>query len=75
MSEQQEELKALSAEERVTELGLNFDRADIIVHALPIYQKAMLWSGCEQIYVPKIGVSDGLVRDMYHKDYKAQIEL
>ena len=75
VSEQQEELKALSAEERVTELGLNFDRADIIVHALPIYQKAMLWSGCEQIYVPKIGVSDGLVRDMYHKDYKAQIEL
>lgn len=75
VSEQQEALKALSAEERVTELGLNFDRADIIVHALPIYQKAMLWSGCKHIYVPKIGVSDGLVRDMYHKDYKAQVEL
>ena len=75
VSEQQEELRALSAEERVTELGLNFDRADIIVHALPIYQKAMLWSGCNYIYVPKIGVSDGLVRDMYHRDYKAQVEL
>lgn len=75
VSEQQEELRALSAEERVTELGLNFDRADIIVHALPIYQKAMLWSGCNCIYVPKIGVSDGLVRDMYHRDYKAQVEL
>jgi exopolyphosphatase/guanosine-5'-triphosphate,3'-diphosphate pyrophosphatase len=75
LSEQQEVLNAFTAEERVTELGLNFDRADIIVHALPIYQKAMLWSGCEHIYVPKIGVSDGLVRDMYHKDYKAQVEL
>ena len=75
VSERQEELRALSAEERVTELGLNFDRADIIVHALPIYQKAMLWSGCDHIYVPKIGVSDGLVRDMYHRDYKAQVEL
>ena len=75
VSEQQEELRAFSAEERVTELGLNFDRADIIVHALPIYQKAMLWSGCDHIYVPKIGVSDGLVRDMYHRDYKAQVEL
>ena len=75
VSEQQEELRALSAEERVTELGLNFDRADIIVHALPIYQKAMLWSGCDHIYVPKIGVSDGFVRDMYHRDYKAQVEL
>jgi len=59
----------------VTELGLNFDRAYVIVHTLPIYQKAMLWSGCKHIYVPKIGVSDGLVRDMYHKDYKAQVEL
>jgi exopolyphosphatase/guanosine-5'-triphosphate,3'-diphosphate pyrophosphatase len=75
LSEQQELLNAFTAEERVTELGLNFDRADIIVHALPIYQKAMLWSGCDHIYVPKIGVSDGLVRDMYHKDYKAQVEL
>jgi exopolyphosphatase/guanosine-5'-triphosphate,3'-diphosphate pyrophosphatase len=75
LSEQQEVLNAFTAEERVTELGLNFDRADIIVHALPIYQKAMLWSGCDHIYVPKIGVSDGLVRDMYHKDYKAQVEL
>ena len=75
LSEQQEVLNAFTVEERVTELGLNFDRADIIVHALPIYQKAMLWSGCDHIYVPKIGVSDGLVRDMYHKDYKAQVEL
>jgi len=75
VSEQQEFLNSLSAEERVTEVGLNFDRADIIVHALPIYQKAMLWSGCDHIYVPKIGVSDGLVRDLYHRDYKAQVEL
>ena len=49
LRQQQEELKTLSAEERVTELGLNFDRADVIVHALPIYQKAMLWSGCKHI--------------------------
>ncbi|MDA0740698.1 MAG: ethanolamine ammonia-lyase reactivating factor EutA [Bacteroidetes bacterium] len=75
LSEQQAVLNAFTLEERVTELGLNFDRADIIVHALPIYQKAMLWSGCDHIYAPKIGVSDGLVRDMYHKDYKAQVEL
>ena len=74
LSEQQKVLNALTPEERVTDLGLNFDRADVIVHALKIYQKAMLWSGCEHIYVPKIGVSDGLVRDMYHKDYKAHVE-
>ena len=36
VSEQQEFLNSLSTEERVTEVGLNFDRADIIVHALPI---------------------------------------
>ena len=34
----------------------------------------MKWSSCERIYVPKIGVSDGLIRDLYHKEFRAQIE-
>lgn len=67
-------ISALDVEERVTQLGLNFDRADIIVHALPIYMKVMLWAGVGKIYVPKIGVSDGLIRDLYHKEYKEKVE-
>ena len=56
-------------------LGVGFCQEQVWPIVGKLSKKAMLWSGCEQIYVPKIGVSDGLVRDMYHKDYKAQIEL
>lgn len=74
VSKQLELISSLSAEERVTELGLNFDRADVIVYALPIYMRAMEWSGISKIYVPKIGVSDGLVRDLYHRKFKSSVE-
>lgn len=67
-------ISTLNVEERVTQLGLNFDRADIIVHALPIYMKVMQWAGVGKIYVPKIGVSDGLIRDLYHKEFKSKVE-
>lgn len=63
-------ISQMNVEDRVTELGLNFDRADIITYGLEIYLKAMQWSGCESIYVPKIGVSDGLIRDLYHKEFR-----
>ena len=74
LEDQLEILQGYTTEERVTELGLNFDRADVIVHALPIYMKVMEWSGTHKIYVPKIGVSDGLIRDLYHKQYKKKVE-
>ena len=67
-------ISTLDVEERVTQLGLNFDRADIIVHALPIYMKVMQWACVGKIYVPKIGVSDGLIRDLYHKEFKSKVE-
>jgi exopolyphosphatase/guanosine-5'-triphosphate,3'-diphosphate pyrophosphatase len=74
LENQLEIISKLSLVERVTELGLNFDRADVIIHALPIYLKAMKWAGTGKIYVPKIGVSDGLIRDLYHKEFKAAVE-
>lgn len=74
IEEQYKMISALDVDERVTTLGLNFDRADIIVHALPIYMKVMQWAGVGKIYVPKIGVSDGLIRDLYHKEYKSKVE-
>ncbi|MEL0109016.1 MAG: exopolyphosphatase [Cryomorphaceae bacterium] len=67
-------IEGLDVERRITEMGLNFDRADVITFGLEIYLKAMQWSGCGRIYVPKIGVSDGLIRDLYHKEFRAQIE-
>lgn len=59
-------LNSLSYEQRVAELGLNPDRADVIIHATRIYLNAMKWSGARNIYVPKIGLSDGIVKAMYY---------
>jgi exopolyphosphatase/guanosine-5'-triphosphate,3'-diphosphate pyrophosphatase len=55
----------LTYEQRIAELGLNPDRADVIIPASKIYLNAMKWSGARQIFVPKIGLSDGIVKAMY----------
>ena len=59
-------LNSLTYEQRITELGLNSDRADVILHATRIYLNAMKWSGARNIYVPKIGLADGIVKAMYY---------
>ncbi len=60
-------LLSYSYEERITELELNPDRADVIVPATKIYLSAMKWSGAKDIYVPKIGLSDGIIKSLYFK--------
>lgn len=59
-------LNSLSYEQRISELGLNPDRADVIIPATRIYLNAMKWSGARNIYVPKIGLSDGIVKAMFY---------
>lgn len=59
-------LNSLTYEQRIFELALNPDRADVIIPALQIYINAMKWSGAGSIYVPKIGLSDGIVKAMYY---------
>jgi len=59
-------LNALSYNQRVSDLGLNPDRADVIIPALRVYLNAMKWSGARNIYVPKIGLSDGIIKALYY---------
>ncbi len=58
-------LNSMTYEQRISDLGLNPDRADVIVPALRVYMNAMKWSKASKIYVPKIGLSDGIVKAMY----------
>lgn len=58
-------LNSLSYEERIWQLNLNQDRADVILPATRIYLSAMKWSGAQEIYVPKIGLSDGIIKYLY----------
>ena len=60
-------LKNMSFSERISELSLNPDRADVIIPATKIYLSAMKWSGARKIYVPKIGLADGIIKSLYFK--------
>jgi exopolyphosphatase/guanosine-5'-triphosphate,3'-diphosphate pyrophosphatase len=66
MNSQYAFLNSLTYEQRIAELGLNSDRADVIIPATRIYLNAMKWSGARNIYVPKIGLADGIVKAMYY---------
>ena len=74
LSLQLKNIEKLSTQERVIQLGLNFDRADVIVPALRIYNNATKWAGAHRMYVPKIGVSDGITRDLYHTRHREKLE-
>jgi exopolyphosphatase / guanosine-5'-triphosphate,3'-diphosphate pyrophosphatase len=63
------ELSSFSVEERVRLYKLKEDRADVIVPALQIYINVMRWTNVEEIYVPKIGLVDGLIQHLYAEKY------
>jgi exopolyphosphatase/guanosine-5'-triphosphate,3'-diphosphate pyrophosphatase len=59
------EFSAFSLPERMRLYKLREDRADVIVPALQIYINTMRWANAPEIYVPKIGLSDGLIQHLY----------
>ena len=60
-------LKEFSVEQRITHLGLNPDRADVIVPATKIFLTVMKMADIEKIIVPQIGLSDGIIHLLYEK--------
>lgn len=61
------ELSSFSLEERMRVYKLREDRADVIVPALSIYVNVMRWANISEIYVPKIGLADGLIQHLYRE--------
>lgn len=62
-------LKSLSFDEKIYQLGLRPDRADVIVPATELFIEAMEHSGCKEIIVPKVGLVDGIIHQLYD-EYK-----
>ncbi len=60
------ELMKMTYEERIINLALNPDRADVILPAIRIYLQAMKSSKAKQIAVPKIGLADGIIKSLYY---------
>ena len=61
------ELSSFNLEDRIRTYKLKEDRADVILPALHIYINVMRWTGIEEIFVPKIGLSDGLIQSLYNE--------
>ena len=63
-------LSSYTYEERITTLGLKPDRADVIIPAAKIFLSAMKHAEIEKIYVPQIGLSDGIIHQLYEEHKK-----
>lgn len=63
-----ESLKGLSVEERMTQFNLKPDRADVIVPAGEIFLTIADLMQATYIYVPVIGLSDGIIDSLYARD-------
>ncbi len=61
------DLAAYSLEERIQNLGMRPDRADVIIHAGNIFEFIMHQVKADVIFVPKIGLSDGMVTRLYEE--------
>jgi exopolyphosphatase / guanosine-5'-triphosphate,3'-diphosphate pyrophosphatase len=59
------EFNNLTVPQRILHYKMREDRADVIVPALLIYINVMRWSDAEDIFVPKIGLADGLIHSLY----------
>ncbi|MDQ2720734.1 MAG: exopolyphosphatase [Bacteroidota bacterium] len=62
------ELSNVSLQDRINIYKLREDRADVIVPAIQIYVNVMRWAGATEIYVPRIGLADGLVQHLWEEE-------
>lgn len=65
-------LGKMSNRDRIEKLGLREDRADVIVPASKIFLKILKWSSTKEIMVPKLGLADGIIHELYTKHTSAQ---
>ena len=71
LKELHEFLDSYSLQDRIEVLGLNPDRADVIVPAAKVFLMVMKTAGIERLFVPQIGMSDGLIHLLY-ENYSAR---
>jgi exopolyphosphatase/guanosine-5'-triphosphate,3'-diphosphate pyrophosphatase len=75
LREYYKEFSAMSLAQRISMYKLREDRADVIVPALLIYINIMRWADAQEIFVPKIGLADGLVHTLYEEVRLKEIEI
>jgi exopolyphosphatase/guanosine-5'-triphosphate,3'-diphosphate pyrophosphatase len=61
-------LSSFSLKDRINVLGLNQDRADVIIPACEIYLTVMKNANIKNIYVPRVGMVDGIIQTLIEKN-------
>ena len=67
------QLETINYYDRMVKYSLNPDRADVILPASKIFLKAFEWTSASKIYVPRLGLSDGIIKEIY-EDLMAKIK-
>ncbi|MEB0261373.1 MULTISPECIES: exopolyphosphatase [unclassified Mucilaginibacter] len=62
-------LDSFSLKDRINVLGLNHDRADVIIPACEIYLTVLKCANIKSIYVPTVGMVDGIIQTLIEKNY------
>lgn len=66
-------LNAFSLKDRINVLGLNQDRADVIIPACEIYLSVLKWGGIKNIYVPSVGMVDGIIQTLIDEHHGTSV--
>lgn len=64
-------LNSFSLKDRINVLGINQDRADVIIPACEIIISVMKWANMKNIYVPSIGLADGIIHRLIEKNLRS----
>ena len=62
-------LNSFSLKDRINVLGINQDRADVIIPACEIFISVMKWANIKSIYVPSVGLVDGIIQMLIEKNF------
>lgn len=62
-------LSSFSLKDRINVLGLNQDRADVIIPACEVYMTVMKCANIKNIYVPTAGLVDGIIQTLIEKNF------
>lgn len=66
-------LNSFSLKDRINILGLNQDRADVIIPACEIFLTVMKWANVKQLHVPKVGLVDGVIQLLIEKNNSSKL--
>jgi len=61
-------------QERMVKFDLNPDRADVIIPALKIFISTMEFVKANKIFVPKVGLVDGMINEIFYENSSSKLD-